>query len=550
MKTTYLLKLLLISLLLFVASVESDISIEQRQLRPPELKFYVRGRIYVHQEKVASQFRAAPVNKEQILTRLGQPASISLHTARTPRSVPSETGGGGSASGSGGQLSESELTYINEQCQGASFAEVVPVSLNDDLWSKVRSYIDTEGTHFDRSHYVRFNRGGINPWSWSGQEADRRGVLFVLPQGSDYLTTDAVFYYYFSDDDTNKLISPRIGLCGLSGDNKAVLKMKGRAISDGHHETGWDLVEGGGGVYVAPLYGAQTQFELYNLHVNADEVHPRNAALEVHYGGKLFLKNVTLSRVGGQPESYSGLILSFNSLVSIDEVDIKQTTDSGVSIYMNDYSELVSSDSSFIANKKIWSVVSVTSMINLENNRFDGITSDDISPIAVSTAVSQDENIHKYCTADNYDYCQNNPNASIIADGERAVCESYVRYCEDESSVVTMNNNRFSGNWYTLVDVPATRFHTSAGNSLDGANFLACSTDPSSALTGDLLFSFGSCFDHQIATESTEAGSFDTTSSETASAGSEESSRAMGLTSKMTLAGFITASYLVNYLAK
>ncbi len=121
------------------------------------------------------------------------------------------------------------------RCNGSSYATTVVIYPEDDLWDVVHSYIDTNGSQFSNRHWVHFDSQEVTPWEWDGEHS--RGVLFVLPQNSQYATT-ADLYFYYSEKETDLPISPRIGLCAMPGSNPAQLNVSGRNAIDQRQDFG------------------------------------------------------------------------------------------------------------------------------------------------------------------------------------------------------------------------------------------------------------------------------------------------------------------------
>ncbi len=87
-----------------------------------------------------------------------------------------------------------------------------------------------------------------------------------------------------------------------------------------------------GHVYVGPFYIAQAQVEIHDAVINGGEAHDSRSVIELHYGAKLILNNVTLNRNSGLPDYSEGLISVWGSLVKIRTAHLQQTTRGGTSI--------------------------------------------------------------------------------------------------------------------------------------------------------------------------------------------------------------------------
>ena len=427
---------------------------------------------------------------------LPQPKDIStiiddkIHFRRISTRQADESNGSreeGSGDNDGFAPSREELLYAQNHCDADSYAYVVRVSPDENLWDLIEQHSGTYRS--DRSWMTLPSSYSV--WEWDGVPEHAIGVLYLLPAGARFDTRGVTQYFYYSDKKTYKHIAPRIGLCGLPGESRPALVNSGRGISRGGYEYGFGFAPEGG-IYVGALYFAQAQAHFYHLDIDANQVDHRTSAIELHYGAKLFIRDVSMTRArsANDMENRSGLILSLDSIVGIDEGSLSQTTSNGTLIYSDD-STIDINNVSITARENSDPIVSWKSTLSIRNNNFTGHHDNADSPIALLTLDSQEaDEIREYCDINDVEHCME-PDAQdsffLAPDGSWAECDGYVDYCLNNQ--VTMSGNIFRGSWQNILWVLADIYSPeSINNQFQHAGLVQCAEDGSASLKGNVYF--------------------------------------------------------------
>ncbi len=406
-------------------------------------------------------------------------------------------------SGSEFKLTDEGQTFIEKACDAATFSRTVVVEEDDNLQEVIKSYVSPNGDKYSQSFWVDFSPAASTPWD--KDENTPRGILFVLHAGSTHTINNLQLSYVNENADTEPPSSPRVGICGLAGEQgpSSTIRLVGRSAYSGGGVPEFDGLDDNFNVWVGPLLILQTQLELYNLTLDADSSFNELPAIQMHSGGKLFLQGVTAFRNTGDTGIYDGIIYSGASFLQLDSSNIKQTTKEGTTIF-SDTSVTRVFNGIFHAENTVCSMVSIASKIEVYGTHFQGSPSaSNKLPVAHASFLLATI-AEEICTVEVSECCMgaktgiypkpepdrrpDTPGGGYVATyiGD-CTCEDYLYLCK--SNDITLRGNRFFGHWNHLLDTFLAQFTNSNSNVVAG-EFNRCASDRSTTIKGgDMSYS-------------------------------------------------------------
>ncbi len=346
---------------------------------------------------------------------------------------------------------QSEVDYANQYCDGSSYVKSVSLSSDDELWTEVRQYVDPDGIYYNPDFWLTMKTKDEinNPWPWKSDDDNKRGILFILPQGASYSGLQNLEYFK-RDADKNR-ITPRIGLCSYNlGVNKqnAKLNLIGKQYIGRTDSTGKKY-------YEAPLRISQAQVEIYGVDIDADQVAPNNSAIKLENNAKLLLNHVNFYRNNNTLQSETiGLVTNYGSYISFMNSALTQKSNSGVMFHSEDSlhsgrSNTRCGDGSIVTvSENVYPFYSKSSELISEGCRYNSLASGDftVKPTFFDDFYDVSASIKEMVST--YRYCINskNPDHDYPPSGD-AVCSETLKSYKKEANNIVLNDNIFSGYW-------------------------------------------------------------------------------------------------------
>ncbi len=382
--------------------------------------------------------------------------------------------------------------YINEQCAGDSYVTQVTVGENDDLWQIVKSYIDQNGEHYSPDYWLTLDTEKKLYYPWISSFGSKKGVLFILPQGASYTTTQNLDYFVWDDPHAGHRIAPRFGICSVNSNKdaaSATLKLVGKAVTG----TTFD----GQKIYAPPLKIAQAQVELYGVNINADEVDSDFSAARLTYQGKLLLHGVDFSR-HDENINYNniGLVDNYGSYVSVMHSELTQYTNTGTMIVTLGGIDRCGGSSTVNVAEDVYPFTGYSSEIRLLTCHFNSQATASSTKKPVFFYDNYDEENSYDELIARYRYCKHSskPDNEYPPDGGY-VCSEELKNDNGEASTFKLMDNTFTGywkhifraRWSSFPVTPNNNFATDSDrNKLGGVD--SCSDHASFSLSNDVDF--------------------------------------------------------------
>ncbi|MBE8168212.1 MAG: hypothetical protein HAW66_07580 [Shewanella sp.] len=389
-------------------------------------------------------------------------------------------------------LNSYDTNYIEKNCNGATFAQVVTINIDTDLGAVIDSFLDKDSKLYSPDYWVKFdevstvaNRSVI---PWTPKNGEKKGLLIYLGSGTYKIQQILDYFVSYKKSD---LTGPRIGLCGFNDKNS---QYGARLLlnSDNNNEP------------LRPsFFISMAQLELYNLNINADYVNPDVAAIGLANGGKLLMDGVIFSRNGNDiQDSEVGLVDNYKSYVSIKASQLKQDTNTGTVIQTAQGVVNCGEESLISVTQGVNVFKGFSNEINLRSCHFNSQANKALKSNPVFFYDNFDEVNVADCTVEQYKFCKEFPEERA---NDSDTCAKYVAMCDTKANVFDIRDNTFTGHWkyifrsrwssFPLQD--SNKFATDS-NGVKAGSFEECADKGSFSIYGNFLFDSERCVNRII----------------------------------------------------